>query len=89
MQIIPQTKITMLPPDFVQVINGVVQHAPESENGNGVIINFRDKSYSSENGGYHPVEIHVDSKGNVLSITDFAYFGMYPFTELETIISCG
>jgi hypothetical protein len=82
MQINPQTKITMLPPEFVQLINGVVQSSPDASNGNGVIINFRDRTYSPKNGGYHPVEIHVDSNGNLLSITDFAYFGMPPFTEL-------
>jgi hypothetical protein len=82
MQLNPQTKITMLPPEFTQVINSVVQSSPEASNGNGVIINFRDRTYSPENGGYHPVEIHIDSKGNLLSITDFAFFGAPPFTEL-------
>ena len=82
MQINPQTKITILPPEFVQVINNVVQSSSEAANGNGVIINFRDQFYSPESGGYHPVEVHLDSDGNVLSITDFAFFGMQPFTEL-------
>jgi hypothetical protein len=82
MQINPQTKITMLPPEFVQVINGVVQSPNEVANDNGVIINFRDPNYSASNGGYHPVEIHIDSKGEILSITDFAYFGMPPMIEL-------
>lgn len=82
MQLNPQTKITMLPPEFVQVIDGVVQSSSEAENGNGVIVNFRDRSYSPENGGHHPVEVHLDSKGNLLSITDFAYFGVPPFVEL-------
>jgi hypothetical protein len=82
LQINPQTRITLLPPEFVQVINVVVQSSSEAANDSGVIINFRDQSYSAENGGYHPVEIHVDSKGDVLSITDFAYFGMPPMVEL-------
>ena len=82
MQLNPQTRITMLPPEFVQVINGVVQSSPEAANGNGVIINFRDKTYSPKNGGYHPIEVHIDSNGNLLSITDFAYFGIPPMVEL-------
>jgi hypothetical protein len=82
MQIQPLTKLTVLPPDFVKTINGVVQSSPETMNGNGVIINFRDTTYSATSGGYHPVEIHIDSKGNLLSITDFAYFGTHPFIEL-------
>ena len=83
MQLNPQTKITMLPPEFVQVINAVVQSSPEAANGSGVIINFRDSSYSAVNGGYHPVEVHIDSKGNLLSVTDFAYFGCLPMVELS------
>ena len=82
MQLNPQTKITMLPPEFVRVINGAVKSSSEVANGDGVIINFRDPTYNATNGGYHPVEIHVDSKGDVLSITDFAYFGCPPFVEL-------
>jgi hypothetical protein len=72
----------MLPPEFVKVINGVVQSSDEAANGNGLIINFRDPTYSAENGGFHPVEVHIDPEGNLLSLTDFAYFGMPPFTEL-------
>ena len=87
MQLNPQTKITMLPPEFVQVINAVVQSSPEAANGSGVIINFRDSSYSAVNGGYHPVEVHIDSKGNLLSVTDFAYFGCLQMVELSIELS--
>ena len=80
MQLNPQTKVTMLPPEFVQVINGVVQSAPDVDK--GVIINFRDPHYSADTGGHHPVEIHVDSHGEMLCLTDFAYFGSPPFIEL-------
>ena len=77
----PQTRITILDPDFVSTINNLLKdtslEAPEI-----VALNFRDPTYSAENGGYHPVEIHVDSKGDILSITDFAYFGMPPMVEL-------
>ena len=82
LEINPQTKITILDPAFVQVINNVIKSSPDASDGNGVVLNFRDPSYSAEGGGFHPVEIHVDSKGDVLSITDFAYFGMPPFVEL-------
>ena len=81
LEINPQTRITVLDPDFVSTINNLLKdttlEAPEI-----VALNFRDPTYSAENGGYHPVEIHVDSKGDVLCITDFAYFGMPPFVEL-------
>ena len=80
-QINPQTEITILPPEFVQVVNSVIQDAGMFE-GRDLIINFRDPSYSAESGGFHPVEVHVDADGNLLSLTDFAFFGMPPFAEL-------
>lgn len=47
-----------------------------------VVFNFRDSSYSSENGGWHPVEIrlvHCNGQWIFDYITDFAYCdGPYP-----------
>jgi hypothetical protein len=77
----PQTNITMLAPEFVAIMNNLLRDV--SLDGSEIVaLNFRDPTYSAENGGYHLVEIHVDSKGDVLSITDFAYFGTPPFAEL-------
>jgi hypothetical protein len=54
-----------------------------------ITINFRDKSYSAEEGGYHPVEISLNIKEDhtldILYITDFAYMGNY-YPELERCI---
>ena len=77
----PQTKITMLNPDFVSVVNDQLKDTSlyDSEI---VALNFRDPTYSASNGGYHPVEIHVDSGGVLLCLTDFAYFGAPPMVEL-------
>tara|TARA_Y100000782_G_C10128029_1_gene241615 strand:- start:302 stop:724 length:423 start_codon:yes stop_codon:yes gene_type:complete len=47
-----------------------------------VILNFRDPSYSSEIGGYRPVEIRIDHCGQIEYITEFTYFGIQPFAEL-------
>ena len=47
----------------------------------GVILNFRDPTYSPEAGGYHPVEIAIDRKGILLYVTDFAFVGRAPFAE--------
>jgi len=81
MQINPQTKITLLDPDFVSVLNDHLKDtAPEDSD--IIALNFRDPTYSAEKGGYHPVEIHVDSSGDIQCITDFAYFGRPPFVEL-------
>ncbi|HDI3249966.1 TPA: DUF2787 domain-containing protein [Vibrio cholerae] len=53
---------------------------------NAITINFRDKSYSAEDGGFHPVEIMIEKKQDETwgfgYITDFAYIGNY-YPELE------
>ncbi|PTP12088.1 DUF2787 domain-containing protein [Vibrio sp. 10N.286.51.C3] len=51
-----------------------------------ITFNFRDKSYSAESGGYHPIEISLLKRPPdawaIEYITDFAYMGnVYP--ELE------
>jgi hypothetical protein len=81
LEINPQTNITMLDPGFVSVVNDLLKDT-SLDASEVVAVNFRDPTYGATNGGYHPVEIHVDSKGEILSITDFAYFGVPPITEL-------
>ena len=80
-QINPFTKITLLDPDFVQLLNTVLRES-SSDTSNGVILNFRDPNYSAETGGYHPVEISIDPEGNLQYVTDFSY-SVPPFAELE------
>ena len=46
------------------------------------IVNFRDPTYSAEEGGYHPVEVMVSSPGQIHYITDFSYAGVGPYAEL-------
>ena len=81
MQINPQTKITMLDPEFVSLMNDVLKDTSISSS-DVVAVNFRDPSYSATEGGFHSVELHVDSNGDIQCITDFAYFGSAPFVEL-------
>ena len=71
----PQTSITILPPAFVSVINYLLKDT-SLDASEIAALNFRDKTYSAENGGYHPVEIHVDSKGDIHCITDFSFAGI-------------
>ncbi len=51
-----------------------------------LVFNFRDKSYSTDEGGFHPVEIAIcqtsTGKWSIEYITDFAYTGNY-YPELE------
>ena len=81
LEINPQTRITMLDPGFVQVINSVMRSS-DAANDSGVILNFRDPTYSAENGGFHSVELSLSPSGDLLYLTDFAYFGTPPFAEL-------
>ena len=80
-EINPQTRITMLAPAFVSLLNDQLKDTSLGDS-EMIALNFRDPGYNADSGGFHPVEIHVDSKGDVLSITDFAYFGMPPMVEL-------
>ncbi|MBF0620938.1 MAG: DUF2787 family protein [Magnetococcales bacterium] len=51
--------------------------------GEGVIVVFHDPSYSAETGGYHPVEVMINGKGQIQYVTDLAYVGPPPYAELE------
>jgi hypothetical protein len=50
--------------------------------GGGAILNFRDPDYSAQQGGFHPVEIAISATGKIGYITDFAYIGRPPHSEL-------
>ena len=81
MTVNPFTSITTLPLEFVALLDTLLKDTTINSS-KIVALNFLDKAYSAESGGYHPVEIHVDSGGNLLCLTDFAYCGSPPFTEL-------
>jgi hypothetical protein len=56
-----------------------------NENNEAVVLNFRDPTYSAENGGYHPVEIRLENEGDCWRfcyITDFCYVGSGYMAEL-------
>jgi len=48
----------------------------------GVIFSFKDPTYSFESGGYHPVEVCINSFGKLQYVTDFAHVGRPPQVEL-------
>ena len=77
----PQTRITMLDPGFVSIVNDLLKDTT-LDSSEIVALNFRDPAYSAANGGFHPVEIHVGSKGDVLCITDFSIVAIPPMVEL-------
>lgn len=76
------------------ILNQVLAQHPDSYGAKHITINFRDKSYSAENGGYHPVEIALtkltDSNYSIIYITDFSYCGnAYPELERDTDFDIG
>ena len=51
-----------------------------------VVFSYRQKSYSPENGGYHPVEVRITRLNDQWVfdyITDFSYCGLMPELEKE------
>jgi hypothetical protein len=55
------------------------------ENEKAVTINFRDPNYSSDDGGYHPVEIRLENEADgwrFCYITDFCFVGSGYCAEL-------
>ena len=60
-------------------------HKPTWRQARAVTMNFRDPSYGPESGGFHPVEIRLQRRGNLWSLvymTDFSYVGMGDYAEL-------
>jgi hypothetical protein len=60
-------------------------HQPTWQQTQAVTMNFRDPSYGPERGGFHPVEIRLQRRGNLWSLaymTDFSYVGMGDYAEL-------
>lgn len=69
-------------PVFALYITGLLA---SYENSEAVVLNFRDPSYSAEDGGYHPVEIRLENEGDgwrFCYITDFSYVGSGQMAEL-------
>jgi len=65
-----------IPKELVEVINQAIENSGKIGK-EALYLNFRDPSYSPENGGFHPVEVMVSGAGVIQYITDFAYVG-YP-----------
>ena len=67
-------------------LSKVLNDHPEVLADRYITINFRDKNYSAEDGGYHPVEIALSKNTHnhytILYITDFSYCGHH-FPELD------
>ena len=75
-----------LSPKLLVTLKQTVQEKCTDNDATQITVNFRDSSYNTEAGGYHPVEISLqkdfsEERWTVLYITDFCYYG-YPYAEL-------
>lgn len=84
--VIQQQNINLpISPAFINLLYRELSHWPEYSATRSVIFNFRDDDYSSENGGFHPVEIRLIKRNEEWCfdyLTDFSYMG-HPYPELE------
>ena len=70
---------------FTELTRVIAKH-PAGGKHSLIIINYRDSTYNTEAGGYHPVEIAIQKDRNsywwsLCYITDFSYQGS-PYPEL-------
>jgi hypothetical protein len=70
---------------FITILSSEIAKAGIETNAieNYVILNFKDPNYSSDTGGYHPVEVMINADGTIQYITDFAYVGKELVKELD------
>ena len=66
----------MFKKEFIEIVRKEIEKRGHSFDGDTVILNFRDKSYSPKEGGFHPVEIMIED-GKILYVTDFCYYGQF------------
>lgn len=76
--------------DLIDILTKEIQASGKNSN-EALYVTFRDPNYSSETGGFHPVEVMVSSSGVIQYITDFSYVGYPPelVKELDFDFSCG
>lgn len=68
-----------MPAKFYQLINTeIAKVTPTKTDVSTITLNFRDPSYSSEHGGYHPVEVRLERHNlewKLVYVTDFSFQG--------------
>jgi hypothetical protein len=73
--------------DLQKALNRICNESGKvSSSTKAVTVNFRERAYCSENGGYHPVEVRITRLNDQWVfdyITDFSYCGLMPELEKE------
>jgi len=66
----------MFKKEFIEIVKEEIEKRDHDFDGDTVILNFRDESYSPVEGGFHPVEIMIE-KGEIQYVTDFCFYGSF------------
>ena len=84
MQITTRSHVFTISNALAKIIGREIENAADSEaqSTSNICLNFRSPGYSSTDGGYHPVEISIDSHRSILYITEFSYAGCGDMAEL-------
>ena len=73
--------------DLQNALNRICNESGKvSSSTQAVTVNFRERAYCPENGGYHPIEVSVSRLNDLWVfdyITDFSYCGLMPELEKE------
>lgn len=80
-----QSQYFSVPEKLLSILNTELAKLTDPQSDSLTItFNFRDEDYSIDNGGFHPVEIHLNKHKTLWQfeyITDFSLQG-YPYPEL-------
>lgn len=82
--ILERAECFALPEDFYGMLTTELCKVRVKSDITNIVLNFRDKNYSADNGGFHPVEIRLhklNDNWQLVYVTDFAYHGC-PYPEL-------
>jgi len=73
-----------MPEALYGIINTEIANVSVQPQVSAITLNFRDKTYSADNGGFHPVEVRITKSNKIWQfnyVTDFVYHGC-PYPEL-------
>ncbi|MUJ20328.1 DUF2787 family protein [Aliivibrio fischeri] len=86
----PQVKLPVVATEFISDAITKIKETQSINTGEYVVFNYRDKNYSADNGGFHPVEIAVQMSKDendectalLAYVTSFCFDGSNHYPEL-------
>ena len=84
MQMTTTNDVLTISKNLTDILIREIANAADSEcqDQSSICLNFRSPGYSATRGGYHPVEISIESQSTILYITEFSYAGCGDMAEL-------